>query len=155
VPDNDSLASELRLSVHRLTRRLRQQTPTDGLTLTQLSALAVIWREGPLTAGDLAAKEQVRPPSITRVLTGLEALGLVQRTDNPRDGRQVLVRITPEGDRRLVEYVRVRELWLERRLAAMTQAERDVLAQASELLDRLAAQPEDDHESESRAAVAG
>ncbi|WP_395728264.1 MarR family winged helix-turn-helix transcriptional regulator [Nakamurella sp.] len=155
MPDNDSLASELRLSVHRLTRRLRQQTPTDGLTLTQLSALAVIWREGPLTAGDLAAKEQVRPPSITRVLTGLEALGLVQRTDNPRDGRQVLVRITPEGDRRLVEYVRVRELWLERRLAAMTQAERDVLAQASELLDRLAAQPEDDHESESRAAVAG
>jgi DNA-binding MarR family transcriptional regulator len=155
VPDNDSLASELRLSVHRLTRRLRQQTPTDGLTLTQLSALAVIWREGPLTAGDLAAKEQVRPPSITRVLTGLEALGLVQRTDNPRDGRQVLVRITPEGDQRLAEYVRVRELWLERRLAAMTQAERDVLARASELLDRLAAQPEDDHQNAPRAAVAG
>lgn len=155
MPDNDSLASELRLSVHRLTRRLRQQTPTDGLTLTQLSALAVIWREGPLTAGDLATKEQVRPPSITRVLTGLESLGLVQRTENPRDGRQVLVRITPEGDRRLSEYVRVRELWLERRLAAMTQAERDVLAQASVLLLRLAAQQEDEDESEPRAAVAG
>lgn len=152
MPDNDALASELRLSVHRLTRRLRQQTPTDGLTLTQLSALAVIWREGPLTAGDLAAKEQVRPPSITRVLTGLEALGLVQRTENPRDGRQVLVRITPEGDRRLAEYVRVRELWLERRLAAMTEAEREVLARASVLLDRLAAQQDD--ESEAR-AVAG
>ena len=155
MPDNDSLASELRLSVHRLTRRLRQQTPTDGLTLTQLSALAVIWREGPLTAGDLAAREQVRPPSITRVLTGLEALGLVQRTENPRDGRQVLVRITPEGDRRLSEYVRVRELWLERRLAAMTQAERDVLAQASVLLDRLAAQQEDDEQLLPRTAVAG
>ena len=155
VPDNDSLASELRLSVHRLTRRLRQQTPTDGLTLTQLSALAVIWREGPLTAGDLAAKEQVRPPSITRVLTGLEALGLVQRTENPRDGRQVLVRITPEGDRRLSEYVRVRELWLERRLAAMTQAERDLLTQASLLLDRLAAQQDDDVDDEPRTAVAG
>lgn len=154
MPDNDSLASELRLSVHRLTRRLRQQTPTDGLTLTQLSALAVIWREGPLTAGDLAAKEQVRPPSITRVLTGLESLGLVQRTENPRDGRQVLVRITPEGDRRLSEYVRVRELWLERRLAALTEAERDVLAQASGLLLRLATQQDDEIEDAPR-AVAG
>ena len=155
MPDNDSLASELRLSVHRLTRRLRQQTPTDGLTLTQLSALAVIWREGPLTAGDLAAREQVRPPSITRVLTGLEALGLVQRTENPRDGRQVLVRITPEGDRRLSEYIRVRELWLERRLAAMTDAERDVLTEASALLLRLAAQQDDTKETEPRTAVAG
>lgn len=153
MPDHYSLASELRLSVHRLTRRLRQQTPTDGLTLTQLSALAVIWREGPLTAGDLAAKEQVRPPSITRVLTGLEALGLVKRTENPRDGRQVLVRITPEGDRRMVEYVRVRELWLERRLAALTEDDREVLARASALIDRLAAQQDDEQESPS--VVAG
>lgn len=149
MPDDYSLASGLRLSVHRLTRRLRQQTPTDGLTLTQLSALAVIWREGPLTAGDLAAKEQVRPPSITRVLTGLEALGLVKRTENPRDGRQVLVRITPEGDRRMVEYVRVRELWLERRLAALSQDDRDVLARASMLIDQLAAQQEDERDPSS------
>ncbi len=144
VPDVDALAGELRLAVHRLTRRLRQQTPNDGLTLTQLSALSVIWREGPLTAGDLAAKEQVRPPSITRVLTGLESLGLVQRTENPRDGRQVLVRITDEGEHRLQEYIRARELWLERQLAAMTDAEREVLAKASVLLDRLAAHSDDD-----------
>jgi DNA-binding MarR family transcriptional regulator len=143
VPDVDALASELRLAVHRMTRRLRQQTPTEGLTLTQLSALSVVWREGPLTAGDLAAKEQVRPPSITRVLTGLESLGLIERTDNPRDGRQVLVKITDEGDRRLRVYVRARELWLERRLAAMTADERDVLAKASVLLDRLASQQDE------------
>lgn len=130
-----------------MTRRLRQQTPTDGLTLTQLSALSVVWREGPLTAGDLAVKEQVRPPSITRVLTGLESLGLIERSDNPRDGRQVLVKITDEGDRRLSEYVRARELWLERQLAALTQEEREVLARASGLLDRLAAQHDDADES--------
>jgi len=152
VTEVDPLASELRLAVHRLTRRLRQQTPTDGLTLTQLSALSVIWREGPLTAGDLATKEQVRPPSITRVLTGLESLGLVQRTENPRDGRQVLVRITDEGDRRLQEYVRARELWLERQLAAMTDVERDLLARASGLLDRLAAQHGDEETEEASAA---
>ena len=139
MPDVDALASELRLAVHRLTRRLRQEAPTEGLTLTQLSALSVIWREGPLTAGDLAAKEQVRPPSITRVLTGLEALGLIRRTDNPKDGRQVLVTITEEGDRRLREHIRARELWLVRQLAALGEEDRQLLARASGLLDRLAA----------------
>ncbi len=134
------LASELRNAVHRLTRRLRQQTPTDGLTLTQLSALTVIWREGPLTAGDLAAKEQVRPPSITRVLTGLEALDLVQRQDNPRDGRQVLVQITDVGASRMQEYVRVRERWLEQQLAGLTAQERELLGRAMPLLVRLAQQ---------------
>ena len=139
MSDVPPLASELRLAVHRLTRRLRQQTPTDGLTLTQLSALTVIWREGPLTAGDLAAKEQVRPPSITRVLTGLESLELVQRLENPRDGRQVLVQITPLGANRMSEYVRARELWLEQQLAALSQSDRDLLRQATKLLDQLAA----------------
>lgn len=153
MPDVDALASELRLAVHRMTRRLRQQTPTEGLTLTQLSALSVIWREGPLTAGDLAAKEQVRPPSITRVLTGLESLGLIQRSENPRDGRQVLVNVTDEGDRRLRVYVRARELWLERQLAAMTADERDVLAKASVLLDRLAAQQDEAEEPDGGAGV--
>jgi len=117
---------------------LRQQTPTDGLTLTQLSALSVIWREGPLTAGDLAAKEQVRPPSITRVLTGLEALDLVQRTENPRDGRQVLVQITALGSHRMSEYIRARELWLEQELAALPQEDRETLSKATALLQRLA-----------------
>lgn len=126
--------------MHRLTRRLRQQTPSDGLTLTQLSALNVIWREGPLTAGDLAAKEQVRPPSITRVLTGLESLDLVQRLENPRDGRQVLVQITPQGSQRMSEYVRARERWLEQELAALPQEDRDLLSKATVLLDQLAAQ---------------
>jgi DNA-binding MarR family transcriptional regulator len=142
VSDVAPLASELRIAVHRLTRRLRQQTPTDGLTLTQLSALTVIWREGPLTAGDLAAKEQVRPPSITRVLTGLEALNLVQRMENPRDGRQVLVQITPLGGHRMDEYVRARELWLEQQLAALPQQDRDLLSEATVLLERLAAHHE-------------
>ncbi len=145
MSDVAPLASELRIAVHRLTRRLRQQTPSDGLTLTQLSALTVIWRDGPLTAGDLAAKEQVRPPSITRVLTGLEALDLVQRLENPRDGRQVLVQITPLGSHRMQEYIRARELWLEQQLADLTQEDRDLLRKATVLIDQLAAyqQPAD------------
>lgn len=138
MSDVSPLATELRLAVHRLTRRLRQQTPTDGLTLTQLSALNVIFREGPLTAGDLAAREQVRPPSITRVLTGLEALDLVERLENPRDGRQVLVQITAIGSQRMAEYIRARELWLEEQLASFEPDERELLSKATALLDRLA-----------------
>ncbi len=142
MSDVAPLASELRIAVHRLTRRLRQQTASDGLTLTQLSALTVIWREGPLTAGDLAAKEQVRPPSITRVLTGLEALDLVQRLENPRDGRQVLVQITPLGSHRMQEYIRARELWLSQQLADLPQEDRDLLKKATVLIDQLAAHSE-------------
>ena len=139
MSDVTPLASELRLAVHRLTRRLRQQTSTDGLTLTQTSALAVIWREGPLSAGDLAAREQVRPPSITRVLAALESMGLVAREDNPRDGRQVVVRITPKGRQQMDSYVRERELWLTEQLSDFEPAEQEVLRKAAALLDRLAA----------------
>ena len=142
MSDVAPLASELRIAVHRLTRRLRQQTPSDGLTLTQLSALTVIWRDGPLTAGDLAAKEQVRPPSITRVLTGLEALGMVQRLENPRDGRQVLVQITPLGSNQMQEYVRARELWLAQQISELPLEDRDLLRKATVLIDRLAAHQE-------------
>jgi DNA-binding MarR family transcriptional regulator len=139
VSDLGPLANELWLAVHRLTRQLRQHTPADGLTLTQLSALNVIWRAGPLTAGDLAAKEQVHPPSITRVVARLEGLGLLERLVNQRDGRQVLVQITPLGELRMSEYIRAKELWLEQKLAALSQEDRDLLGKATALLDQLAA----------------
>jgi predicted MarR family transcription regulator len=73
------------------------------------------------------------------VLTGLESLELVQRLENPRDGRQVLVQITPLGANRMSEYVRARELWLEQQLAALSPSDRDLLRQATKLLDQLAA----------------
>ena len=145
MSDIVSLAGELRLAVHRLNRRLRQQTPVDDLTLTQLSALTVIWRDGPLTAGDLAAKEKVKPPSITRVLTTLEELGLIERMANPRDGRQVLVQITSLGGNRMSEFIRAKEVWLEQQLVTLTQQDRDVLARAAVLLDQLAAQAAPEH----------
>ncbi|GAA2006529.1 MarR family transcriptional regulator [Nakamurella flavida] len=138
MPDVAPLASELRLAVHRLTRRLRQEDPVDELTLTQLSALSVIWREGPLTAGDLAAREQVRPPSITRVVTALEARGVVTRAGNPKDGRQVLVEITDAGRQQMEVYIRARELWLAQKLATLGVRDRDLLRRAAVLLTSLA-----------------
>ena len=140
MPDVAELASELRLAVHRLTRRMRQEDhPVHALTLTQMSALSVIWREGPLTAGELAAKEQVKPPSITRVVSALEQAGLVTRQGNPSDGRQVLVAITDSGVAEVESLVRARELWLGHQLAQLSQRDRAVLEKATGILDRLAA----------------
>lgn len=137
MPDVAPLANELRLAIHRLTRRLRQQHPTHDLTLTQISALAIIWREGPITAGELAIREQVRPPSITRVVDGLENAGVVIRKDNPADGRQVLVEITQEGVVRMESYVEAREAWLARLLADLPVADREILRRAAAILNDL------------------
>ncbi|MTD16981.1 MarR family transcriptional regulator [Nakamurella sp. YIM 132087] len=138
MPDIAPLANELRLSIHRLTRRLRQQQPESEMTLTQLSALAIVWREGPLTAGDLAAREQVRPPSITRVVDGLEAAGMVFRKANPADGRQVLVEITEQGASRMEEYVRLRQEWLAEQLVTLSARDREVLKRAATIMNELA-----------------
>jgi DNA-binding MarR family transcriptional regulator len=137
VTDTDVLAGELRLAVHRLTRRLRQENPPDDLTLSQISALAVVFREGPLTAGDLAAAEQVRPPSMTRMIAALETSGMVARTANPLDARQVMVSITDLGRTTMETYIRLREQWLHEQLAGMSGEELDCLHRACQLLDRL------------------
>ncbi len=117
---------------------MRQQQLDDALTLTQTSALAVISRFGPLTAGELALREHVRPPSITRVVTSLEEMGLVVREGNPRDARQVLVRITPAGDARVKENARVGEAWLTHQLNELSDDDRALLERAAVLMGRIA-----------------
>ena len=82
---DEELAARLRLSATRLARRLRQEADA-GLTPSQLSALAVIEREGPLTLGALADQEKVAPPSITKVVAKLESIGLVARAVDPAIG---------------------------------------------------------------------
>ncbi len=132
------LASALRISVLRLARRLRQERAESGLSLTHLSALATLDREGPLTPGELAAHEKVQPPSMTRVLARLEGLDLVVRTDHPTDGRQVLVTLTDAARAVLREDRRRREAWLVEHLAGLTAGELAVLAAAAPVLERLA-----------------
>jgi DNA-binding MarR family transcriptional regulator len=132
------LASVLRISVMRLARRMRQQRSESGLTLTQLSALSMLDRQGPSTPGELAAHEKVQPPSMTRVLTHLEQLGLVERAPHPTDGRQVLIALTAAARAVLTEDRRRREAWLADHLADLTGAEREALRVAAPMLDRLA-----------------
>jgi DNA-binding MarR family transcriptional regulator len=134
-----ALASTLRLSVMRLARRLRAERADTSLSLSQLAALATLDRHGPLTPGELAAHERVQPPSMTRLVATLEAAGLAGRDPHPTDGRQVLLRITPEGSAILLEDRRRRDAWLARQLRDLEPADLAVLTQAAAVLDRLAA----------------
>ena len=136
---NDSaLASALRLSVMRLGRRMRAERADSSLTLSQTSALATLERNGPLTPRELAARERVQPPSMTRIAAALEAAGLVTRTDHPTDGRQVLLAASPAGVALLREDRRRRDVWLAQRLHELEPDEVAVLARAAQILDRLA-----------------
>ena len=134
-----ALASSLRLAVMRLARRMRAERPDSDLSLTQLSALAVLERQGPLTPRELAAAERIRPPSMTRVVAALEAAGLVIRTDHPSDGRQVLLAASPEGAAIVREDRRRRDAWLAQRLRDLPREDVEVLRRAAVVLERLAA----------------
>jgi DNA-binding MarR family transcriptional regulator len=138
----DALADQLHSAAIHLLRRLRTVDTASGLTAPRLSALSVIVFGGPLTLGALAAAEQVRPPTMTRLVSALERDGLVTREPDPADGRQVLLRATPAGRQLLEEGRSRRTASLARRLAALPPGELTSLMQAAALLERLARQPD-------------
>ncbi len=134
-----ALASALRFSVMRLSRRLRAERADSALTLGQLSLLACLEREGPSTPGELAVHERVRPPQLTRLVASLDDTGLLVRSPHPSDGRQVLVSLSDTGRAMVREDRRRRDVWLAQRLAELSPQDRDVLREASQVLERLAA----------------
>jgi DNA-binding MarR family transcriptional regulator len=134
----DALADQLHSAAIHLLRRLRTVDTASGLTAPRLSALSVIVFGGPLTLGALAAAEQVRPPTMTRLVSALERDGLVTREPDPKDGRQVLLRATPAGRQLLEEGRNRRTASLAHRLAALPPADLSQLQQAAALLERLA-----------------
>nr|WP_283139010.1 MarR family transcriptional regulator [Rhizohabitans arisaemae] len=137
-PRSDAeLASALRMSLARLTRRLRKQTAVGALTPTQLATLATVDRHSGITPGELAEQEKVQPPSMTRVIVALEELGLLQRGPHPRDRRQVSLTLTDQGKELLKAERRGREAWLAQRLKELTREERAILRQAAPILERL------------------
>ncbi len=133
-----TLASELRRALGRAHRRLRLEVGDAELSYPQFSALTVLMREGPMTPGRLAEHERVQPPTMTRTVSCLAELGLVTKTPDPNDGRQVVVALTPAGVAEVTETRRRRDAWLNSRLARLTPADRDVLSRAAELLKEMA-----------------
>jgi DNA-binding MarR family transcriptional regulator len=134
------LAAQLRPSLLRLTRIVRNQRVDMSVTLTQISAMGTLRKHGPMSAGELASCERVQPPSMTKVLASLEERGLVRRETHPSDRRQVIVAITDEGLALLQSERESRDAWLSRRLGALTAEERALIRKVIPVLDKLADQ---------------
>ncbi|ORV10913.1 MarR family winged helix-turn-helix transcriptional regulator [Mycobacterium celatum] len=135
MTDGDTrLASDLSLAVMRLSRQLRFRRPQSPVSLSQLSALSTLAKEGPMTPGALAIRERVRPPSMTRVIASLAELGFVDRVAHPDDGRQVLVSVSKAGTELLEAERRASQEWLAQRLAGLGRADRETLRDAADLM---------------------
>jgi DNA-binding MarR family transcriptional regulator len=135
---SDTLASEVRVAVARLARRLRQERPAHELGLTRMSVLSRLYRLGPSTPKVLSEAEGVQPQTMTKTLAALEDMGLLSRCPHPGDGRQLVITITDAG-RKLIEADRTRrDAWLaeviEQRLSPIEQ---DFLRVAAKLLNVL------------------
>lgn len=128
---------ELRTAVMRLSRRLRQERD-DQLTPSQLAVLGNVALHGPMTPGDLAAMEHVKPPTMSRIIAGLEAEGWAARLPHPTDGRQCLIDLTDKARHWIRTYREVRDVWLAQQMSALSHEERRVVLQAAPLLQRLA-----------------
>jgi DNA-binding MarR family transcriptional regulator len=120
----------------RLARRMRQEADA-GLSPSLLSTLHSVARLEPVTLGDLARAERVRPSSTSVIVTSLERDGLVRRQTNRADRRLVQIRLTSEG-RRAVERSRSRKTaYLARRVRSLDREARADLARAADVLERL------------------
>ncbi|HEY7719568.1 MAG TPA: MarR family transcriptional regulator, partial [Pedococcus sp.] len=131
-----ALAGELRLACMRISRRVRFES-THDVPPHQFSAMARL-EEAPRTPGELADIERVSPPSMTRTVGALVERGLVERTDDPSDRRQVILSLTPEGRRLMKEIRRRRDQWMTVRVKALSPEEQEVLRRASAILARVA-----------------
>ncbi len=119
-----------------MARRLRQEAGAE-LSPSQTAALATIERHGPLTPSEVAVRERVQRPTVTRVLVRLEEAGLILRAGDPADRRSSLVTISPAG-RELLAAVRTRkDAYLERRLEALGADDREALDRAAAVLERM------------------
>ncbi|WP_373871329.1 MarR family winged helix-turn-helix transcriptional regulator [Actinoplanes xinjiangensis] len=134
----DTLAKTLRDAIIRFSRRVRQARPVGDLTFSQLSALTSLQLAGALTPRELADVERVQPPTMTKIVGKLEERGLVARTPHPTDGRQVILAATDEGRAVYALHERARNEWLAAALERLTPEERETLAQAAEIMQRVA-----------------
>ena len=137
-PDSAEVADRLHSAAIRLLRRLRKQDAASGLTGPQASALSVLVFAGPMNLGALAAAEQVRAPTMSRLAKDMEALGLVLRRPDPEDARGVRLEATEKG-RAMFGQARERRLtMLTGSVRRLSEDDRRTLDRAARLLMELA-----------------
>jgi len=136
-PRPEEIADQLHSAAIALLRQLRREDDATGITAPRLSALSVVVFGGPLTLGQLASAEQVKPPTMTRIVTGLEGDGLVERRDDARDGRVTQIHATAKG-RRILAAGRARRVeTLAAALRALSGRDRTSLASGVRVLKEL------------------
>jgi len=120
-------------------RRVREEDERTGVGPARLSALSVLVFGGPMRLTDLARVEQVKPPTMTKVIAGLESAGLVRRRADSADARAVRLQATPRGTKLLQDGRRRRVDRLAGALQSLSAEELDTLARAATILERVSA----------------
>lgn len=133
--DAERTADRLHSAAIHLLRRLRREDAKTGLSAPRLSALSVVVFGGPITLGELAAAEQVRPPTMTRLVSALEEEGLVTREPDTQDGRLTRIRATAKGRTLLMRGRARRVAALTAEVRALDDADRHALEQAVAILE--------------------
>jgi DNA-binding MarR family transcriptional regulator len=136
--EDAAAVSALRSSVMRLSRRIKHQRVDESLSPTEMSVLGTLARCGTATPGELARKEHVQPPSMTRIVALLEAKGLVRLAPHPEDRRQKVVSPTERAETMLAESRRKRNVWLAQLAAELDEDEWEKLRAAAPVMEKLA-----------------
>lgn len=132
------LSSDLRIAVARLNRRVRAEKADGDLSDGQFSVLALLYRDGPHTLGQLSEHERVKPPSMNRTVNCLVGAGYVVREGSPDDGRKVILRLTDAGRELVDETRRRRDAWLDKRLEKLSTDQRRMLIEATRTIREIA-----------------
>jgi DNA-binding MarR family transcriptional regulator len=132
-----TVADRLHSAAIHLLRRVRKQDIATGEGPARLSALSVLVFGGPKTLKELAAAEQVKPPTMSRIVSGLARSRLVEITEDPKDARRLRIVATPKGTRLLQKGREMRIAYLASQLERLTPDELSKLGDAVEILSRL------------------
>ncbi|WP_203568707.1 MarR family winged helix-turn-helix transcriptional regulator [Aestuariimicrobium ganziense] len=132
MPENFQIAQQLRAACMRITRRVRLEA--SGMPPHQFAVLAALDHH-PHTASELAAREQVSAPSMSRTIRELTEQGLVQHETSETDRRRKILTLTGEGEQMVQQVRRSRDHWMIERVRELPPEQRDVLAKATEILE--------------------
>ena len=132
-------ASDLRIATFRLARRMRTQRAVDSMSDGQFAVLAGLFIHGAHTLTELADRERVSAPAMNRTVNCLQDAGYISRSADENDGRKVVIDLTDEGRAVVDETARRRDAWVEEALAEIEPAEREILAQAAAIMQRMVA----------------
>ena len=132
-------ASDLRIATFRLARRMRTQRAVDSMSDGQFAVLAGLFVHGAHTLTELADRERVSAPAMNRTVNCLQDAGYISRSADESDGRKVVIDLTDEGRAVVDETARRRDAWVEEALAEIEPAEREILAKATAIMQRMVA----------------